>query len=117
VAETGEVSTHIHRVIVRGRFDGLDERQVAALRRAQHRHDVLDSAFTEAGVLTYGPEIGPFSLRYEIRTTGDDDGRDVTAEARQVALHKATAELDALGVGYRDLRVAADEMTALWRSG
>lgn len=107
------MGTRIHRVIVRGAFDGLDERQQSALRRAQHRHDVLDSQFTEDGTLTYGLDLGWFNLRYEVRTDDDQDA-DPAAIAEQAALARATAQLSELGIPYKHLRAVGSDMTAIW---
>ncbi len=58
------MATHIHRVIVRGFFDGLDDEQRAWLRAEQPDHDILRSAFSREGSLTYEPNLSAFSFRF-----------------------------------------------------
>jgi hypothetical protein len=108
------MTIHIHRVIVRGFFDRLDDRQLAALRDAQADHDILRSGFTHDGTLTYEPNITAFSFRFEVRTT-DEDGHDHHDAAMQIGIGRAEATLEEMGVGYKRLRATAADMADVWR--
>jgi hypothetical protein len=108
------VTTHIHRVIVRGFFDGLDDSARERLTAELDEHDVLRSAFTAAGSLTYGRDLSAFSFRFEVRTT-DDDG-DATESAMRTGMERAEASLHQLGLGHKRLRATATDMADMWRS-
>jgi len=110
------MATHIHRVIVRGFFDGLDDEQRAWLRAEQPDHDILRSAFSREGSLTYEPNLSAFSFRYEVRTT-DDDGDDHHEAAIAIGTARAEAALAAMGVGAKHLRATAADMADVWREG
>lgn len=109
------METHIHRVIVRGFFDGLDDEQRAWLRDAQPEHDILRSSFAR-GSLTYEPSLSAFSFRYEFRTT-DDDGPDHHEAALAIGMARAEAALAQMGVGHKRLRVTARDMADVWTEG
>lgn len=108
------MATHIHRVIVRGFFDGLDDEQRAWLRAEQPDHDILRSAFSREGSLTYEPNLSAFSFRYEVRTTDDDDHHEA---AIAIGTARAEAALAAMGVGAKHLRATAAAMADVWREG
>ena len=108
------MATHIHRVIVRGFFDGLDDEQRARLLAEQPDHDILRSAFSREGSLTYEPNLSAFSFRYEVRTT-DEDGDEHHASAIEIGLAEAEAALAELGVGAKHLRATAADMADVWR--
>ena len=108
------MATHIHRVIVRGFFDGLDDGQRARLREKQPDHDILRSGFTAAGSLTYERDVAAFSFRYEVRTT-DDDGRDHHDAALRIGMERAAAALQRMGVGHKRLRATASDMADVWK--
>jgi hypothetical protein len=95
------VSTRTYRVVVRGVFDGLDEARRDRLRADAASHDIFDSAFTEAGSLTYDGSLSAFSVRVVVRV---DPGSDEEAEAQTAGELTALEHLDALGVGHRRLR-------------
>ncbi|GAA2156285.1 hypothetical protein GCM10009760_57090 [Kitasatospora kazusensis] len=97
------MSRHTFRVTVRGAFDQLDEPARAALLAAADRHSWLNSAFTEPGTLTYGPELHAFAFRYVVRAPVEEGARIATEQAEAQAL----ATLEALGCGYRHLRSGA----------
>lgn len=102
----------IFRVTVRGRFDGLTDAQRAGLRAAADEHDVVAmGAFTEAGTLTYERTLHGFTLRVQLRADGDD----AVASVRERAVAIARAEVEALGVGHRDVRVDVRDMADVWR--
>lgn len=109
------MGTHIHRVVVRGFFDDLDDRQRAGLREAQPDHDILRSSFSREGSLTYEPNVTAFSFRFEVRTT-DDDGANPHEAAIRVGMERARAALDDMGVGYKHLRATAADMADIWRA-
>ena len=108
------MATHIHRVIVRGFFDGLDDEQRAWLRAEQPDHDILRSAFSREGSLTYEPNLSAFSFRYEVRTS-DEDGDDHHDAAIEIGMAQAEAALAAMGVGAKHLRATAADMADVWR--
>jgi hypothetical protein len=108
------MTTHIHRVTVRGFFDGLDDEQRSQLRETQPQHDILRSSFTREGSLTYEPAVAAFSFRFEVRTT-DDEVDDHHDAAERIGLERARAVLDDMGVGYKRLRASAADMADIWR--
>lgn len=108
------MGTHIHRVIVRGFFDALDDDQRARLVDAQPDHDILRSGFTHGGTLVYEPNVAAFSFRFEVRTT-DDDGLDQHDVAMRIGIGRAEAALEEMGVGYKRLRATAADMADVWR--
>lgn len=112
--QTPVMATHIHRVIVRGFFDGPDDRRRALLRAAQPDHDILPSSFSTAGSLTYGPDVAAFSFRFEVRTA-DDDGPDHHDAAMRIGMERAAAALQGMGVGHKHLRATAANMADIWR--
>jgi hypothetical protein len=95
------VSTRTYRVIVRGVFDGLDDGRRDRLRTEASAHDIFDSAFTEAGTLTYDRDLSAFSVRVVVHV---EPGTDEEAEARTAGELAALEHLDAMGVGHRRLR-------------
>ena len=109
------MSLHVFRVIVRGRFDGLDDDQRAALRAAAGEHDMMSGQlFTIGGTLTYDRRLDFFSYRVEARV--DTDG-PATAEATALehAVEVATGDLVRRGLPWRDLRASGTNMADVWR--
>lgn len=108
------MSVNVFRVIVRGRFDALDDEARADL-LANLDEDVTALAFTPEGTLGYDRALDPFGFRVEVRVDADV----APAELRQLALDEGTARLtshlDRRGIGYRGLRAAADNMADVWR--
>lgn len=109
------MATHIHRVIVRGFFDGLDADQQARLRQSQPEHDILRSRFSHEGSLTYDTDVAAFSFRYEIRTTDDDEPGHHDAAVR-MATERSVATLQRMGVGHKHLRATAADMADVWKN-
>jgi len=114
------MTLQIFRVIVRGRFDRLDDAARAELLAGAADHDVTRAAFRADGTLTYETRLVGFSFRYELRVDGDDgdDGDDAEgADAAVVERARALAEssLAAMAIGYRDLQVQAVNMADVWR--
>ncbi len=108
------MTTHIYRVIVRGRFKDLEMPTRGRLLAELDQHEPADADFTAAGTVTYDASLVSFALRFEVRERGDDS--DVTAAAAEVtALAKAGAWLDAAGIGHVGLRVTTIDMAAIWR--
>lgn len=101
----------VHRVVVRGQFDGLDEDQRQALLAEADEHDYLRSAFTEHGTFTYDRRLVAFNFRYEVRVADDADPPVVPEE---VGLAKTRANLDDWGIGHKHLRATATDMATVW---
>ena len=95
------MSLRTYRVIVRGVFNGLDDAQGARLREQLAAHDIFDSAFTEAGSLTYEKSLSAFSVRVVVQV---EPGIDEAADAQTAGELVALEHLDALGAGHRNLR-------------
>ena len=93
-----------YRVIVRGRFDGLDEPTRTRLLSEAAEHDVLTARFTDDGTLTYDRRADAFQHRVVVRVDEGPGEEDVALTAGELA---AVEHLDAAGLGYRDLRAKA----------
>ena len=100
----------IFRATVRGQFEGLDAEQESALRARADEHDILTASFTREGTFVYSPALTWFNLRYEVRHP--DETTD--AEVESAALVQAADRLDAMGLGYKRLRVELLDMAAIW---
>jgi hypothetical protein len=96
----------VYRVIVRGRFDGLDDARRAALLAVAHEHDVLTSGTTDEGTLAYDRALDFFSFR--VRLTARDE-----RAAQDAALRRAGAALDGLGADYRGLKAVTTNASAI----
>ncbi len=107
--------TTIYRVVVRGHFDDLQPDQRARLLAAAPDHDLFRSAFTADGTFTYDDRLVAFNLRYEVRVPDGDDAADPAARACDLATERATAWLDAAGIGHKHVRATAADMGDLWR--
>lgn len=90
------------RVTVKGRFADLDEARKQELRAGL---DTLPPGFTEATMLQYDRDVYTFPYRLIVHTESDSPA-DAEIEASLIAGDKATTDLDARGLGYRDLRIA-----------
>jgi Family of unknown function (DUF6204) len=93
-----------YRVIVRGRFDGLDDATRSRLRAEAAEHDLLTARFTDEGTLTYDTRLDAFQHRVVVRVDEGPDEQDVALTAAELA---AVEHLDAAGLGHRDLRLTA----------
>jgi len=104
----------IFRIIVRGRFDGLDDARRAELRAVVDDHDLLRNAqFTQLGAFTYDRRVDFFSYRVEVRVDADDPATaEADAFARAIVL--ATADLERRGLAGRDLRATGQDMAEIW---
>lgn len=103
---------HIYRVVVRGRFDSLDDDARERLRAAAPAHDIFESAFTRDGTLTYDHFLHSFNTRFELRADGDpaDNEARVTAEA----LERTERLLAELGVRGHKQKVTLTDMASIW---
>ena len=106
------MAVHHYRVVVRGVFDRLDDPARDRLREALDAHDIFDSAFTEAGTLTYDDHLHAFNTRFEVRADGDAAENVATVE--RVALERTAELLAGVGVRGRDHRVAITDMADMW---
>ncbi len=103
------MSPHTYRVTVRGRFDGLADTTRDALLAAVDQHSWLQSAFTEAGTFTYGPELGSFTFRYQLSAPAEKGEQTASDQAGLQAL----TTLEALGCGHGELRVSVVDLTEI----
>lgn len=87
------------RVLIRGKFDPLDD-EARALLEAK-----TDVAFTEEGTFTHDVNATAFTFRCQVPAGPDDDER--------AAKDGATAALDAHGLPYRDLNYAVTDLRAI----
>lgn len=101
------MAVSVHRVIVRGRFVDLDDDARRRLRADLDRHSGLPEGFTPQGTLSYDARLDFFTLRYEVRTTDDEDAA-TTAEAR------AVDDLRRSRLGHGPLTVKATDMATVW---
>ena len=106
------MALHIYRVVVRGRFDGLDDDARARLRAAAPEHDIFLSAFTPDGTLTYDHFLHAFNTRFELRADGDPAENEAAVGA--TALARTEGLLAGLGVRGRDHRVTITDMASIW---
>ncbi len=101
----------MHRVVVRGQFDGLDGDQRAALLAEADDHDIFKAAYTEWGSFTYERNLVSFSFRYEVRVADD---ADLPVDPVEVGLARTRATLDGWGLGHKHLRATATDMSTMW---
>ncbi|WP_406641558.1 DUF6204 family protein [Amycolatopsis sp. WGS_07] len=87
------------RVIIRGKFDALDENARATL------ESKADVAFTEEGTFSYDVNATAFTFRCQVPAGPDDDER--------VAKDGATAALAEHGLPCRDLNYAVTDLRAI----
>ncbi len=102
----------IFRVVVRGRFDGLDDVDRERLRAAAADHDITVSAFTRDGTLTYDHFLYAFNTRFELRAERSPDENEAAVTA--TALARTAELLAALGVRGREQRVTLTDMASIW---
>src|SRR3954469_18845078 len=104
---TGDESTRVFRVTVRGQFSELTEQSRAFLARSQVDHDIFLSAYTPEGTFTYDPALAFFNLRYELRASGPDAAELVELEA----LDEAERFLATMGFGSKKLRASVVDLS------
>lgn len=100
---------HSYRALVRGRFDGLDERARSILLAEVDEHGLLQSGFTEEGTLTYDSSLTHFTFRYLVVS----DAADGAEMAAALAGERAELALRAAGYGYRGLRAEATDLDTM----
>ncbi|QGG96780.1 DUF6204 family protein [Actinomarinicola tropica] len=106
------MALHLYRVVVRGRFDGLDDAARERLRAAAPEHDIFRSAFTRDGTLTYDQHLYAFNARFEMRADGDPAENEAEVSAR--ALERTADLLAALGVQGSHTKVQLTDMASIW---
>jgi Family of unknown function (DUF6204) len=102
---------HIYRVTVRGRFSQLSDGQRDRLVKTLDDHHLSHAAYTVDGTFTYDAALYAFSLRYEIRVSGEDP--EATAAERGLA--QSEGFLRTLGFGYHHLVVTTADMRSMWQ--
>ena len=107
------MSTHVYRVIVRGRFDDLEPHQRETLLSEAPEHEALKAAFSREGTFTYDHRLDFFSFRYEVRSSSDD-GSDPTETAFGEAVARAGSYLSDRGIRYRHLKPTGSDLTRIW---
>jgi hypothetical protein len=95
-----------YRVIVHGKFDGLDEAAVRTLRADADSHTLFDAAFSDEGSIVYDADLRFFTFRCQAYGAGPQSER----EALRSAQNRAAAYLTGRGWGFRDLRADAMSM-------
>ena len=105
------MGVRVHRVVVRGQFDALDDEQRAALLAEADEHTFHTVAYTEWGTFIYERNLVAFNFRYEVRV---DDEADPAPDPAAVGLAKAEASLAEWGLGHKRLRATATDMSELW---
>ena len=111
------MGTSIHRVVVRGQFDGLSDDQRADLLAEADDHEIFKATYTEWGSFTYDRALVAFQLRYEVRLDPAASPADGTApDPVEIGLAKARAQLAEWGLPAKHLRATATDMTAMWSS-
>jgi hypothetical protein len=97
---------HTYRVLVRGRFTGLDDAGRARLLAVADRHDLLGGGFSAAGSLSYDRALDFFSFRVELRAEVEATDRAVCDRG----LVLAARAVEELGVDFRDMRASATDL-------
>jgi hypothetical protein len=93
------------RVTIRGTFVDLTDDQRAELLAAQAEHDFMHTVYTREGYLTYDIAARPF-FAFRFVT----EGEDVSAAETQAELD-TMERLEALGYGFKDLKVQGVDMS------
>ncbi|MFI8932620.1 DUF6204 family protein [Streptomyces sp. NPDC053474] len=102
------MTTRTFRVTVRGVFDGLTPDQRAELLARAAEHDVLRTAFTPEGHLSYDIAARPaFTFRFRAEGEEEEDILEATDQAEAAA--KAWCEQR--GYGYKNLRSQAEDLS------
>ncbi|EST34290.1 DUF6204 family protein [Streptomyces roseochromogenus] len=102
------MSTRTFRITVRGTFDNLTDAQRAALLAEAAEHDVLRSAFTPEGTLTYDIAARPaFVFRFSDTGAEEEDILEATERAEAAA----QAWLTERGYGFKNLRSTAEDLS------
>ncbi|MBE1486456.1 DUF6204 family protein [Plantactinospora soyae] len=84
------------RVVISGKFIGLDDTGRAAVLAAN------GAGFTEAGRFTHDASVSAFTFRCQVPVDPDDGEHEAT--------QRAIRALDAYGLPYHPIRIAATDM-------
>ncbi|MEV6583375.1 DUF6204 family protein [Streptomyces sp. NPDC051582] len=102
------MSTRTFRITVRGSFDGLSAEQRAELLAAAPEHDMMRSAYTTEGHLSYDIAVGPFfTFRFLDSGEAEEDILDATARAELAAESRLTER----GYGFKRLTSRAQDLS------
>jgi Family of unknown function (DUF6204) len=107
-----EAQSRTFRVTVRGQFHELSEATVRYLKTTSAEHDLFVSKFTSEGTFSYDDRLDSFNLRFELQAAGPE----AEAEVKAQALLEAELFLNTLKIGFKRLRAAAMDMSAMWDS-
>jgi Family of unknown function (DUF6204) len=102
----------VFRITVRGRFHELTDAARRQLAAAVDEHEIFRSAYTSEGTFVYDARLDFFNLRYEVRVDAGEP--EPLALASLLAVHEAEAFLRTMRYGYRELKVTAVDLSALW---
>ncbi|MGW5094668.1 DUF6204 family protein [Streptomyces nodosus] len=102
------MSTRTFRITVRGVFDGLSSDQRAELLARAAEHDVLRAAFPPEGHLSYDVAARP-AFTFRFLDSGEEE-EDIL-EASERAEEAAKAWLTERGLGYKNLRSQAEDLS------
>ncbi|MGW5232084.1 DUF6204 family protein [Streptomyces nodosus] len=102
------MSTRTFRITVRGVFDGLSSDQRAELLARAAEHDVLRAAFTPDGHLSYDVAARP-AFTFRFLDSGEEEEDILEASERAEAAAKAW--LAERGLGYKNLRSQAEDLS------
>lgn len=109
------MAVQVFRVIVRGRFDGLDDDARAMLRAGLDEVDPAASLFTVDGTLGYDKRLDFFAFRIEIRLQVEDGTPDATPEAFDEATLRLLQHLEDRGLRAKGLKPTGVNMASMWR--
>ncbi|MFE2879008.1 DUF6204 family protein [Streptomyces roseus] len=102
------MSTRTFRITVRGSFDGLTPAQRAELLAAAPEHDIMRSAYTPEGHLSYDIAVGPFFTFRFLESGETEEGiLDATARAELAAESRLTER----GYGFKRLTSRAQDLS------
>ncbi|MCQ4042687.1 DUF6204 family protein [Streptantibioticus rubrisoli] len=102
------MSTRTFRITIRGVFDGLSADQRAELLARAAEHDVLHTAFTPEGHLSYDLAArAAFTFRFLDSGEAEEDILAATERAEDAA----KAWLSERGYGYKNLRCSAEDLS------
>jgi hypothetical protein len=102
------VTTRAFRIKIRGEFKDLTDEQRAELLADAADHDMLSSAFTPDGHLTYDLAARPF-FAFRFAESGETDADLAPATERAEAA--ARAWLDRRGLSYRLTQTVAEDLS------
>ena len=98
----------IFRVTLKGKFADLTDHAHRYLVEAAPEHTYFKSAYTAEGTFVYDADVKFFSLRYEVRCSGDSE------VAAAIATTEAKNFLETMGYDYTKLRSDVVDLAAMW---